>query len=412
MSLLSHLVSSELRTCEPAGVRLHGRPRCSAATPAVEPATPALRAGLALLGAVALLAAVAVVAGAALALLAPPAGAAALTSGFVVPVPNTTTGSQAARAPLANVLNAPAVTGSALGERSSRSLKATVAPGGGTATRVDTGSRFDMIGVLFRTTAAGVRTVEFHLRVSLDGKVWTPWFAVKADAQSGPAGSVWGAADLVTEPVWVGAGRFVDYEVERTGAVAAPVSDVRLACIDSEVTTAVSPPSPASAAAASPTTASPAAAAEFGTTTTPGRLAAPTMPLIVTRATWGANEAYRTGSPSYGVVRCAFVHHTVNANTYTRAQAPALVRGIYYYHTQVNGWSRHRLQLSDRPLRHHLRRPLRRRHQGGAGRPGPGLQQHEHGRGADRHLRDGARRPRRRFHRWSGCCPGSSTCRT
>ena len=38
-------------------------------------------------------------------------------------------------------------------------------------------------------------------------------------------------------------------------------------------------------------------------------------------------------------MRCAFVHHTVNANTYTRAQAPALVRGIYYYHSQVNGWN-------------------------------------------------------------------------
>ena len=58
----------------------------------------------------------------------------------------------------------------------------------------------------------------------------------------------------------------------------------------------------------------------------------------MTRARWGADEAYRSGAPSYGVVRCAFVHHTVNANTYTRAQAPALVRGIYYYHTQVNGW--------------------------------------------------------------------------
>ena len=58
----------------------------------------------------------------------------------------------------------------------------------------------------------------------------------------------------------------------------------------------------------------------------------------MTRAQWGADEAYRSGPPSYGVVRCAFVHHTVNANTYTRAQAPALVRGIYYYHTQVNGW--------------------------------------------------------------------------
>jgi flagellar hook assembly protein FlgD len=179
-----------------------------------------------------------------------------------------------------------------------------------------------------------VRTVEFRLRVSLDGTTWTPWFAVKADAQSGPAGSVCGKSDLVTEPVWVGAARFVDYEVTTVGAGAAPVSDLRLACVDSEVTTAVSTASlKPSFTAAAPTT-----TAQLDTAKIAGRLAAPTKPPIVTRAKWGADEAYRTGSPSYGVVRCAFVHHTVNANTYTRAQAPALVRGIYYYHTQVNGW--------------------------------------------------------------------------
>ena len=61
-----------------------------------------------------------------------------------------------------------------------------------------------MVGVLFHSTRAGVRTAQFHLRVSPDGRSWTPWFAVKADAQSGPSGSVASAADLVTEPVWVG----------------------------------------------------------------------------------------------------------------------------------------------------------------------------------------------------------------
>jgi flagellar hook assembly protein FlgD len=296
-----------------------------------------MRAGAALLATVALLGAVALLVAAALALLAPPAGAAPLTSGFIVPVPSSTTGSLAA--PLTDVLNAPAATGSALNERFSHSLRAAVAPDGRPATRVDTGSRFDMIGILFRTTPAGVRTVGFRLRVSLDGKIWTPWFAVKADAQSGPAGSVCGRADLVTEPVWVGAARFVDYEVTTVGAGAAPVSDVRLACVDSEVTTAVSTASAtAPSPQPSPPAAAPPAAAQLGTAKIPGRLAAPTKPPIVTRAKWGADEAYRTGSPSYGVVRCAFVHHTVNANTYTRAQAPALVRGIYYYHTQVNGW--------------------------------------------------------------------------
>ena len=37
-------------------------------------------------------------------------------------------------------------------------------------------------------------------------------------------------------------------------------------------------------------------------------------------------------------MKTGFVHHTVNANNYTAAQVPALLRGIYAYHTQSRGW--------------------------------------------------------------------------
>ena len=319
------LVPSRVHISVDAGAHSRGYAPRGEAAPSAAWDTPAAQAGAALLAMVTLLLATALV------LLAPPAGAASLTSGFIVPVPSSATSSLPA-SPTTNASQVPLAAGSALGERSSRSLRETIAPDGRPATRVDTGARFDMIGILFRTTPAGVRTVELRLRASLDGKSWTPWFTVKADAQSGPAGSAYGKSDLVTEPVWVGAARFVDYEVTTAGTGAAPVSDVRLACVDSEVTTAVSAPS-STAAAPTASTAARANVAQI-----PGRLAAPARPAMVTRAKWGADESYRTGSPSYGVVRCAFVHHTVNANTYTRAQAPALVRGIYYYHTQVNGW--------------------------------------------------------------------------
>ncbi len=206
-------------------------------------------------------------------------------------------------------------------------LAAGVGPDGRSAATIDTGARFDMIGILFRSTAAGVRTVEFRLRVSPDRRTWTSWFTLKADAQSGPTGSALSKADLVTEPVWVGAGRYVQYETEIVGGHPVPVSDVRFACVESRVTTA-----------ARPAASLRASSLDGGASAAAKRLDGPLEPAIVTRAQWGADEAYRSGPPSYGVVRCAFVHHTVNANTYTRAQAPALVRGIYYYHTQVNGW--------------------------------------------------------------------------
>ncbi len=64
-----------------------------------------------------------------------------------------------------------------------------------------------------------------------------------------------------------------------------------------------------------------------------------TKPFIYSRAQWGANERLREQTrPSMGTVRAGFVHHTVNANNYTPAQVPALIRGIYAYHTQSRGW--------------------------------------------------------------------------
>ena len=63
-------------------------------------------------------------------------------------------------------------------------------------------------------------------------------------------------------------------------------------------------------------------------------------PYIYSRAQWGADERMRDKSSlRYGEVHAGFVHHTVNANNYTQAQVPAIIRGIYAYHTQSRGWS-------------------------------------------------------------------------
>ncbi|MBW3604881.1 MAG: N-acetylmuramoyl-L-alanine amidase, partial [Actinobacteria bacterium] len=63
-------------------------------------------------------------------------------------------------------------------------------------------------------------------------------------------------------------------------------------------------------------------------------------PAVVTRSQWGADESLRSGRPSYArQASYAVLHHTVNTNDYTRAQAAGIVRGIYAYHTQSRGWS-------------------------------------------------------------------------
>lgn len=63
-------------------------------------------------------------------------------------------------------------------------------------------------------------------------------------------------------------------------------------------------------------------------------------PQIFSRAQWGADESMRgKSSLSYYEVHAGFVHHTVNANNYSRNEVPALLRSIYAYHTQSRGWS-------------------------------------------------------------------------
>ena len=64
------------------------------------------------------------------------------------------------------------------------------------------------------------------------------------------------------------------------------------------------------------------------------------QPTIFSRAQWGADESIRNKSAlRYGTISGGFVHHTVNANDYTEAQVPALLRSIYAYHVKSRGWS-------------------------------------------------------------------------
>jgi hypothetical protein len=63
-------------------------------------------------------------------------------------------------------------------------------------------------------------------------------------------------------------------------------------------------------------------------------------PPILSRSTWGANEAIRRAPPSYAPsVQFAVVHHTAGTNAYTPSQSAAIVRGIEIYHVQGNGWN-------------------------------------------------------------------------
>ncbi len=62
-------------------------------------------------------------------------------------------------------------------------------------------------------------------------------------------------------------------------------------------------------------------------------------PKVITRAQWGADESKAGSWPQLSAgLSAMYVHHTAGTNSYSEAQAAALVRGIYGFHTGSRGW--------------------------------------------------------------------------
>ncbi|RBP63982.1 uncharacterized protein with LGFP repeats [Brevibacterium sanguinis] len=60
---------------------------------------------------------------------------------------------------------------------------------------------------------------------------------------------------------------------------------------------------------------------------------------IVTRREWGADESLVRCEPdSTSGAKGVFLHHTAGSNSYSRSQAPAIIRGYLSYHTESRGW--------------------------------------------------------------------------
>ncbi|WOX22533.1 FG-GAP-like repeat-containing protein [Streptomyces solicathayae] len=65
-----------------------------------------------------------------------------------------------------------------------------------------------------------------------------------------------------------------------------------------------------------------------------------TKPPIISRAQWGADETKVEDPPEYiEKIQAAYIHHTVDSNNYSCSESAALVRGIFLFHVQSNGWN-------------------------------------------------------------------------
>ena len=210
--------------------------------------------------------------------------------------------------------------------------------------------------------AVGLEDGQIHVEVRsrVDG-AWGPWEEVPYEADGGPdpASAEAEAARGGTNPLVVG--DVDDVQVRAVGDGVPLPDGLRLSVIDPGKTEATATEEPAiDTAQLSSATTDPAAVGDPTEPADPAEPADPVDPVpgepdaelvgtpadvtprpqIFSRQQWGADERLRDKSSlSYSEVHAGFVHHTVNANGYTKEQVPSIIRGIYAYHTQSRGWS-------------------------------------------------------------------------
>jgi uncharacterized protein with LGFP repeats len=181
-------------------------------------------------------------------------------------------------------------------------------------------SAFSMLGVTWEHLGAD-NPVTVEIRTKSAG-TWSEWTEIETDPDGGPlTGRLDSSFRDGTEPDWVGSATGLEVAVYGKGTAPASL----------EVSTIDPGKSPASAMSVS---------TKGGQVTgRPGSF--PTIPRIITRKQWGADESLgdECWDPKYGrTFKAVIVHHTAGTNDYTASESKAIVRGIYAYHTQSRGW--------------------------------------------------------------------------
>jgi hypothetical protein len=245
---------------------------------------------------------------------------------------------------------------SSAGRGASTSSSRVAVERGGTSTLTSTPQSVTGFGEVGVTWAHGLQIPETGLTVSArtrtDGR-WTAWSDVPYDPDHGPdPGSAEARhARPGTDPVLVGKVGQVQVRIEADRSLPADMqlavispgkahhSDDERAAIDTSTMDGDDGTDSVYAAPATTGTDSSAAGGADDSASLAAAVFTP-KPVIYSRKQWGADERIRgKSSLHYGDVHAGFVHHTVNANGYTRSEVPGILRSIYAYHVKSRGWS-------------------------------------------------------------------------
>jgi len=185
---------------------------------------------------------------------------------------------------------------------------------------------FNALGLHWLADTPEGAGVSAEVRFSQDGEEWSGWQQVSLLAEEGPdhIGETASAGETIGELLYADEARYFQYRFDLTAndkGEAPVIHRVTASYID------------AKGYHESPLSVDGAVRRLSAWVSPPEASAAPN---IISRAQWGANEAYMRWTPQYVAPKKIIIHHTVTSNS--DPDPAATVRSIYYYHAVSLGW--------------------------------------------------------------------------
>jgi hypothetical protein len=212
-------------------------------------------------------------------------------------------------------------------------------PGDGIVSKpIEAPKRFNLAGLTWSDDVGRADAEQGHghdepalaMRTRTDDGEWSRWAPVDAHAEDGPdPGSDEASGAGMSSPVWAGEADWVQYRASER------LPDARMHFVNTAGNS--TPADSAETALRGLANSAVATAASLLTADLAG--AQETQPPMVSRASWAGNDCPPRSRATYGEVRAAYVHHTVNINNYSRAEAPQVVLGMCRFHRNTNGWN-------------------------------------------------------------------------